>query len=243
MSTLRAKKACSKAGAGRRLEMADCRYLRRAAFGLTGGTKTLKTCTVKGQRQSQQFLQELTHRGHAGVLPWTEYLDVSPSEIVLVQPGRVDGGQSVAQRGFDHADALVVCQGRSMATSLKFQSSAGNRVAVRRAGCKRVRAARMARVGCRPACAPTLSPPRSRRTCRPGHARSARRRPSRNRSPGWQACSTQQRCRAWVRTRRRNVSTAAQAGIGAPSSAEGFGRSRGVPGSARDFGRCGMAPT
>ncbi len=86
---------------------------------------------VRPRRQSHQFLQELTHGGHTGFLLGTAYLDVSLSEIVLVQPSRVDSGQSVAQRCFDHADALILCHARSMSTGFKPQSSAGTAAAAR----------------------------------------------------------------------------------------------------------------
>ena len=43
------------------------------------------------------------------------------AEIVFVQPVRVDGGQSVEQRGFDHADTPFSCQARPRATSSHFR--------------------------------------------------------------------------------------------------------------------------
>src|SRR5206468_9780422 len=101
-----------------------------------------------------------------GVLGRTAYLDVSLSEIVVVKPSRIDGDQSVAQRGSDHADPLVVCRVRSMATGFKFQFSAGNGAATRlHRATAAVSRARPAAWGPRIRGVPFLAQAMPRRTC------------------------------------------------------------------------------
>lgn len=80
--------------------------------------------SIRPCRQPHQFLQELTHRGHARVLLGTAYLEEAASQVVFVQPLRIGGGQAGEQRRFDHADAHFTCQVRSMTTGFRSESNA-----------------------------------------------------------------------------------------------------------------------